>query len=68
MHLVGGRKTPMDLLQVRQAEHTPSHLPVGNLKPQSIVSGVWEESEGFGGNPWKHKKKHETPNILFSFA
>lgn len=53
----------MDLLQVRQAEHTPSHLPVGNLKPQSIVSGVWEESEGFGGNPWKHKKKHETPNI-----
>lgn len=54
-----------DLLLVHQAEHTPSHLPVGNLKLQSIVSGVWEESEGFGGNPWKHKEKHETSNICF---
>lgn len=32
-----------------------------------IWFGVWEETERFGGNPWKHEEKHEIFHIYFIF-
>lgn len=37
----------------------------GQFSLQSTWFGVWEETERFGGNPWKHEEKHEIFYIWF---